>query len=471
MNLLIQKLPIKGLSFSFLMIFILIGLSACSSAKLQADFTLATQAPSLLPPLQIVITPLPSSTPAAAIPEDLFYVDATQDQGPISPYVYGSNYGPWLFVTSEMRPFVEAEKITLLRFPAGNWGDQNDLDNWSIDQYISFCKEMNSEPMISVRLYESTPEKAANLVKYANVIQKYDVKYWAIGNEPNLFKNYDTEKFNQEWLSFAKAMKEVDPKIKLIGPEPNQFTADLIINPKDSTGKDWLDEFLKANGKEVDIVGIHRYPLPINQNDAPPTKNDLLKTSEEWDDIVPVLRAKIHQFTGRDLPIAVTEVNSSYAATVATKTSLDSFYNALWWGDSLGRMIRQGVDMVNQFALVGDFGLMGKYNVYPIYYVYQMYQHFGSERLLASSPDHEVSLFAAKNKVDGLTLMFINRGEKSKSLPIKVDHFACSGNYSAWIFDATHKAETDKVENYFIKEKQMVNLPPESMVLLVLDKL
>ncbi|MFQ5421706.1 MAG: hypothetical protein ACE5EY_15240, partial [Anaerolineae bacterium] len=53
-------------------------------------------------------SPLPTWTPApTAVPHTLF-IDAAQDRGPISPFVYGASYGPWVTVTVEMQPLAEA---------------------------------------------------------------------------------------------------------------------------------------------------------------------------------------------------------------------------------------------------------------------------------------------------------------------------------------------------------------------------
>jgi alpha-L-arabinofuranosidase len=103
-------------------------------------------------------------------------------------------------------------------------------------------------------------------VRYANIEKEYGIQYWAIGNEPTLFaaalqEEYDTERFNREWREFALAMKAVDENILLVGPELHQFSANAAGNPKDSSGRDWMIEFLKANGDLVDIVSFHRYPF------------------------------------------------------------------------------------------------------------------------------------------------------------------------------------------------------------------
>jgi len=381
-------------------------------------------------------TPMPTPVPGG------LYVDAAWDLGPISPLVYGSNYGPWLFVTLQMRPQAAAAKISFLRFPGGNWGDQNDLDEWQIDQFMALCKELGSEPSISVRLKGGTPEKAAELVRYVNITKGYHVRYWAIGNEPSLYgKDYDTVRYNKEWRQWAEAMRAVDPTIKLIGPETHQFTANLSANPQDSAGRDWMIEFLKANGGLVDVVGIHRYPFPTSSSGPPPTIADLRASSREWDAIIPALRALIREHAGRDLPVAVTEVNSSWAANSGGEATLDSFYNAIWWGDSLGRMIRQGVNIVAQFALVGEFGLMGKYEVYPIYYVYRLYQQFGSELVYASSDSPELSIYAARKPAGALTLLVVNLGDQAVTQTVWLHNFVPDGQAEVVLFDETHAVQ------------------------------
>ena len=414
------------------LLFIWVMCCAACAAQPVAPTRVLTPSPKALPTWTPVPTPMPGG----------LYVDAGQSLGEISPLVYGSNYGPWLFVTLDVRPQAVAAKISFLRFPGGNWGDQNDLDEWQIDQFIALCKELGSEPSISVRLKGGTPEKAAALVKYVNVTKGYRVRYWAIGNEPSLYgKDYDTVRYNREWRQWAEAMRAVDPSIKLIGPEPHQFTANLSANPKDSAGRDWVVEFLKANGDLVDVVAIHRYPFPGSANDPPPTIGDLRANSREWDAIIPTLRSLVREYARRDLPVAVTEANSSWAANSGGEATMDSFYNAIWWGDSLGRMIRQKVDIVAQFALVGEFGLMGKYDVYPIYYVYRLYQQFGQELIYASSDQPNLSIYAARKPDGALTLMVINLSDQAITQPITLQNFAPSGPANVVLFNETHTAE------------------------------
>ena len=134
-------------------------------------------------------------------------VDVAQELGPISPYVYGTNHGPWAAVPVDLLPAAASAGITFIRFPGGNWGDLNDITHWHLDFFMTLCNLMGAEPSVDVRLKGGTPEKAAELVRYANLEKGYGVRYWAIGNEPNLFDDYDTEQFNREWRAIAEAMR------------------------------------------------------------------------------------------------------------------------------------------------------------------------------------------------------------------------------------------------------------------------
>lgn len=79
-------------------------------------------------------------------------VDVGKRLGEISPYVYGTNFGPWMVVPFELMDEAEIAGITYLRFPGGNWGDQNDLMPYQIDQFINLARRLGAEPSISVRL-------------------------------------------------------------------------------------------------------------------------------------------------------------------------------------------------------------------------------------------------------------------------------------------------------------------------------
>ena len=422
-------------------------LAACAPATPTATATpTGPTATSITPPTP-TLTPYPTSTAVPTPVADTLFVDASQDLGPISPYVYGSNYGPWASMPPEMLPAAFDSHISAVRWPGGEWGDRNNVQSFQIDTFIGLMKKMGAIPTISVRLRDSSPEAAAGLVQYMKS-KGHDVQYWSIGNEPNLFagsmgKPYDTEQYNQEWRAIAVAMKAVDPNLKLMGPELSQFTGDAASNPKDSKGLDFMTEFLKTNGDMVDIVTIHRYPFPHGSTASPATIDELRANPVEWEKTIPYLRGLIRENTGREIPVAVTELSSYYSGIVGGDTSPDSFYNAIWYADVLGRLIRQRVFMVNMWLLAnrqGGHGLIFGYDLRPTYYVFQMYNHFGKQLVYASSGVPNVSVYAAKREDGTLTLLVVNLADTEQSVPLQVQGATLS-KAKTWLFDTTHKAE------------------------------
>jgi len=179
--------------------------------------------------------PAPAPTPIA----DTLFVEPGTSLGPISPYLYGTNYGPMHAVALDVLPLVENGGFTALRFPGGAWSDTVDMQPFQIDQFIAFTKQANAMPTISVRLLGGKPETAAELVRYTNLKKKYGVTYWSIGNEPNIYTQlkqadyeYLPENLNKEWRAIAVAMKAVDPTIKLMGPELSQWNESYETTPK-----------------------------------------------------------------------------------------------------------------------------------------------------------------------------------------------------------------------------------------------
>jgi hypothetical protein len=455
-----------------IMIFIL---SACA----RSAPTAAPAVPTVLP--TPTATAVPSPTPFPSPIPDTLFVDPSVSLGSISPLIYGSNYGPWLTV-----PFYNLQQaydsgIKILRFPAGAWGDHNNVTPLQIDQFMDFANKMGAMAIFHVRLLDGTPEQAAEMVRYTNVEKKYNVQYWSIGNEPTLFDaelklrgdSYSIERFNKEWRAFAEAMRKVDPTIKLVGPEIHQFSFDPT--PDATTNftqreEDWLIQFLKANGDLVDVVSFHRYPFPKSRVSGPPTLDELRQNAQEWDKILVHAQELVHQYAGRDLPIAITEFNSAYDKSVGGDATPDSHYNAIWMADVLGRMIKNHVFMANEWALVakggfGGLGLIGAVDMYPAYYAYQLYNKFGNELVFSASDDPDLSVYAATREDGAITVMVINLSldEKTKALQIG-DRTQIQAEM--WLFDPDHK-----VENLGSTELSgQVTIPAQSITLYIVQK-
>ncbi|NJO97665.1 MAG: hypothetical protein HC764_18085 [Pleurocapsa sp. CRU_1_2] len=84
--------------------------------------------------------------------------------------------------------------------------------------------------------------------KYANIIQGYKIKHWEIGNEndlPNLHLNWTAEKYAETVVKFSRAMKQVDPSIK--------------IGVNGMTGIKWWERVMPIVKDDVDFLVTHQY--------------------------------------------------------------------------------------------------------------------------------------------------------------------------------------------------------------------
>ncbi len=179
-------------------------------------------------------------------------------------------------------------------------------------------------------------------------------------------------------------------------------------------------------------------------------------------------RELIHQYAGRDIPIAVTEFNSSYDKSVGGEATPDSHYNAIWLADVLGSMIKNGVFMANEWALTakggaGGSGLVGQYEVFPNYYTYQMYKKFGNELIYSSSDDPDLSIYAARREDGTLTIMVINLSLEEKTKALRIGD-QTQVQAEAWLFDPAHKAEN--VGRLELSNE--LTFPPQSVTLYII---
>lgn len=414
------------------------------------------------------MTGAPSLAPAPGV----LLVDPSIDLGPISPYLYGANYGPMHAVPIEMMRDIVESRFTALRWPGGAWTDEVDMQPFQLDQFVWFYEQLGALPTVSVRLFGGKPETAADLVRYANLEAGYGVEYWSIGNEPTLFAEqkrvpYDTERFNREWRAIAEAMKAVDPGIKLLGPELHQWNRDLASTPKDSAGRDWMIEFLKANGDLVDVVTVHRYPYWSATNE-PATFEQMRAYAEAMEAEVAYLRALIREHTGRDLPIAITELNSTPTSVQGQPASPDSHFNAIWYADVLGRLMNADVWMANQWVISQrstGLGLINGFTIRPTLYTFQMFKHFGNQQIHAASGVDGVTVYAARRDDGALTVMAINLGEVEQTVTLEVAG-QTPAEAEVWLLDAEHNAENLGKQPW--PADGAVTLPGQSVTLYVI---
>ncbi len=109
-----------------------------------------------------------------------------------------------------------------------------ETNQFGVDEFIHFCRDINSEPMLAVNLGTGSIQDAANLVEYCNAPtgSKYanmraangnevphGVKYWCLGNEmdgPWQIGHLDAVEYGKKAREAAKLMRLHDDSIELV---------------------------------------------------------------------------------------------------------------------------------------------------------------------------------------------------------------------------------------------------------------
>jgi alpha-N-arabinofuranosidase len=151
-----------------------------------------------------------------------------------------------------------------IRWPHYMWMayDQNEFGT---DEFIQLCRQINSEPVIVVRIGFDRPvsehamilQEAVDWVAYCNEPatgklgrkraanghpEPYNVKYWEIDNE---MWEYGIENYEAAVREFSTAMRKVDPDIKIIVCGGYGNTVDR--------------DFFNRSGNYFDYVSLHHY--------------------------------------------------------------------------------------------------------------------------------------------------------------------------------------------------------------------
>ena len=319
-------------------------------------------------------------------------------------HILGTNAGLW-YSSKQLTQLKSSEHFKtwrsgLIRIPGGSWGDElvwngngvrdgKSLDakkfvngRWQIDYSAyqpgfragangklsdfhgnvdvkamhEFIRDCGSSAIVTVNAGTGTPEMAAEWVRWAKA-NHYPVAYWEIGNElegqweQGYFrpdgKEMTGEVYADIYLAFAKAMKAVDPTIKIGGPAASN---DGVV----------LDAALLDKAADhIDFISYHTYPA--NSHKGTP------KLFEEADSILAGMK-KVRELIRQKAPhradkieIGITEWHVGIHEGPRTVNHISGPWCAKW----IGRMIEAGVDFANVWdhfsqTAQGGHGISGK---------------------------------------------------------------------------------------------------------------
>jgi hypothetical protein len=377
---------------------------------------------------------------------------------PINPWLYGINTARWdesLFPgpTEEMlmtadRDAIEkikASGITLLKYPGGNDADHyvwnssaNNATEMNTDEYIALCREVGAEPFITVNFNES-PDLAAEWVRYCNIVRGYNVKLWEVGDEQwgTWARGHaPPEEYAKKYISFVKAMRAVDPTIKVATNVP------LGLHPEN-----WAERVLKAAGEYVDMLTYTFFPQPSGKEND----DSLLTSVGKFRSLVTTLREDVERAVGPQKTSSLLFINVGYnSVSHSPGPQTLQMINAVWTADMLGTMAELRTDIACFWALHnfypprgGDYGYIsseGSNTPRNSYYVFPMFsKHLKGNLIATSSSNVSVSAYASRFG-KALSLILVNKDKRNhRSLEIDLRNFAPHAGAKVWILDETRK--------------------------------
>ena len=290
-----------------------------------------------------------------------------------------------------------------------SWKNEPEPSDFGTDEFVAFARAAGAEPSITVNVEGrgATVEEAAAWVEYCNgpATSKYGamraanghpapfgVKFWEVGNEiwgDWVRGHSDAETYARNCNRYAKAMRAVDPSIKLIAVGDNDMK--------------WNRTVLRAAGENIDYLAIHHY---YGRHEA---GNDLSKLFARplyferfYKDVAQLLREL--KLDGR-VKLAINEWGLDLPA--------DQQYSieAALYGARLMNVFERSGELVEMSAVSdlvngwpGGIIQASRLEVFvtPIYLVNQIYnEHRGDVRLstTVNTPDVDVTASRSGNQI------------------------------------------------------------------------
>ena len=202
-----------------------------------------------------------------------------------------------------------------------------ETNQFGTNEFMEWCKLVNSEPLLGFNLGTGTPEMAAALVEYCNVArgtqwsdlrrkhgyeQPHNVKYWCVGNEmdgPWQIGHMPAREYGIKATDAARQMRGLDPSIKLIACGSS--------GPFMPTYIDWDRTVLEECYDAVDGISLHHYwgNTEENNNDSSKYLAMNLAMDRQIDEISAVCdTVRAQKRSGKQLFLSFDEWNVWYRA-------------------------------------------------------------------------------------------------------------------------------------------------------------
>ncbi|MFN2198992.1 MAG: hypothetical protein ACK2UW_22935 [Anaerolineales bacterium] len=312
-----------------------------------------------------------------------------------------------------------------------------------IDNLALFSQQTGAEIMIQVNVSMNDPYMWADLLRYANIENNYDFKYWELGNELDLEfsqggeAGMDAATYQARVNNYAAVLRSVDPTIKIVGgvsasghdivasnwawgvSDMSRYLYAAVDAGADALSYHWYQAC--NSGGNPDALTIWEWELSPGQDGiADPYENWRNTYSRIWSQIGPERVQNEVIPAGSSMPQGITELNVD-ACDFDAAPQNSNHLNAVWMSDVLGRLAYNGLDFATWYTGYGNqgqgypmvFSVEDYYpeTVYlrPAYYTFFLYGNYFGDQLVASSSSQEgdISIWASTDSQDPGTLKLI----------------------------------------------------------------
>ena len=145
------------------------------------------------------------------------------------------------------------------------WGGYSDYYGFGTDEFMEFCRQLNTEPLVVLPATHTNPEDvqyAMDWVHYLNDPvttelgklrasnghpEPYSVKYFQLDNEP-MNHNFNPEQYADIVNVYGSALRKIAPEAKIVA-----------CGQKRSNDLNWSQKVIDIAGDNFDILGCHNY--------------------------------------------------------------------------------------------------------------------------------------------------------------------------------------------------------------------
>ena len=256
--------------------------------------------------------------------------------------------------------------------PAWSLWEPNDVGT---DEFMTLCRHVGTEPILTINMGTGTPEEAARWVEYCNGSKStpmgklraenghpepYGVKTWFVGNEQ--FGNWqvgtcDAETYASRYLAFSQAMLAVDGTLDLIG----------VGAPTDLYGH-WNELVLKGTGDQLKKLSVHYYSIRTEKWTTPPPAAELywpkVAAAHEVCQMLDRTWEIVQTHSDPAPPIAFDEWNTYVAAKSPDFFEDYGVADGIYTGVLMNACL-QRADWIKMSASFNLINVMGNYRVSP----------------------------------------------------------------------------------------------------------